>query len=219
MVLLLVLDEVLADGTEDSSADGSKEPVVGFTAQDTTANSTTKSSQQASIGLIHGRSIGIVVGGVGVAGLGRKLMLVGIGILLAALLTPVLTPLTHLLLIGLVLSVGIIAAVALLLLLLLLTVISRMALWVAGIVRAVLPPSLAMLEASVLWRAERVLAPRRAIPLVLRRVALLRILLLLLATFVALLGRIATAVALLRGLAVVRARVRIVGTRHGGSRT
>jgi len=64
--VLLLLEEILADGTQDSSADGSEESMVGFLAQEMATDGTAKGAENASIGFIHGRCIGVVVGGVGV---------------------------------------------------------------------------------------------------------------------------------------------------------
>jgi len=131
--------------------------------------------------------------------------------------------LAHLALVGLILSIGVIAAI---LLLLALAVISWLTLWVASIVGAELVGVLAVLEAALLRWTERVLTARWGEALILWRVlliALLRTVLLLLLA-IALLRRISLlllTVALLRFVLLLvvtalAAAVRVVWTRHDG---
>ena len=109
-----------------------------------------------------------------------------------------LTTLRPLLLVGLVLRIGVATLTTLA------TIIAGVALWVAGIILAILASCLTMLEAAMRWRAEGVLAAGRAEVLILRiATAIVLLLLTILLTLlmstlvVALLRRIATSIVLL----------------------
>lgn len=132
-----------------------------FAAKVVTGETATNGAQETSVLLGHCRSIGIVVGGVRVCGLGRKLVLGEIRLRWGTG--------SHLLLVCLVRSECVVLAVLLLLLLMLLwvlrllrfAIVSSMALGVAGIVLAVRLSLHAVLESACLWRTVRVLSSRR----------------------------------------------------------
>ena len=172
-MLLLVLGEIFSDRAQDSTADSSEETMTCLLAQEVASEATADGTQKTSIGFVHGRSVGVVVWSIGVAGLRRELVLTDVW-LLAALAS-------HLLLVCLVLSVGLVAAVALALALALalrLSVVAGMALRIGGVVGTVLAAGLTVLETTLLRGAEGVLATRGTKVLVLLgilRVALLRI--------------------------------------------
>lgn len=210
MLLLLILQEVFSHAAEESTSDRAQEAMTSLFAEEAATKAATNGTKETTIALSHWGGIGIVVWGIGIRGLGRELMVRWQAALrLLALAT--LTTMTHLLLIGLVLSIGVVASV-----LLRLAVVARVALWIAGVVVTELVALLAVLESTLLWRAERILSARWAEALILLRVALLRV---LLALTVALLGRITLllAITLLRVLrAVALATVGVVRSRHGG---
>lgn len=218
VILPLILDEVLCHAAQDCATDGSQEAVVGLLAEHVSTKATADGAEETTIGLRHSRRIGVVVGGVRVTGLFGELVLTDIRILVAGLAS-----LAQLLLVGLVLGVGIVAATGLLLL----AVVAWRALRVRGVVGAVLLAYSAVLEAAVLRGPERILPTGRGEALVLGRillrVALLRVLLVVVLV-VTLLRRVALllAVALLRVLGLLAvatlAGVGIVRAGHGAER-
>lgn len=162
------------------------------------ASTASQGSEKAAVLLGHGRSVGVVVGSVGVRGLSRSLR-----VLLRAALAALVT--VHPSLIGVICIVG------------------GLALRIGLIVGAILVSLLAVLKAAVLGRTEAVLTSGRTEVLIL--VVLLAVALLLLvavALVIALLRRVTLVVALLRWIAALllvsavaaTATVRIVGTRH-----
>lgn len=130
-------------------------------AHEVASEAATDGTQKTPVGFVHGRSVCVVIWGIGVAGLRGELVLTDVWLL--ATLAP------HLLLVRLVLSVGIVAAVALTLALRL-TVVAGVTLGVRGVVGTVLATSLTVLESTLLGRAEGVLTARGAKVLVLLRV-------------------------------------------------
>lgn len=143
--------------------------MISFLAEHMATESATNCTQQSSIGFRHGRSVRIVVGGVRIGRLWLKLVLARVrmraGLLCAA-------SLGQLCLVGLVLSIGVVATAIILLVGLWLSVVAWMTLWVARIVCAKLSTSLAVLKATMLGRPKGVLAMRRAKALILRRILL-----------------------------------------------
>lgn len=198
-MLLLVFDEIFSQRAHDGASDRSQETMADLVTTKGACSTSSKSTHQASVSLVHGRGVWIVVGTVGVARLSRELVLTGISVLLATLLTTL--TILLLLLVSLVLGVGIIAA-----LVLSLTVVAWVSLRIAGVVGTELTTLLTVLEATLLRGPEGVLATWSPEALVLWRVLLVTLL------RIALLFAVATlAVALLRGIAAITALVALRG--------
>jgi len=150
VLLLLVFHEVLSDTAEKRTANGSQEAVTSFRAEKVTTEATANSTKETTVTLGHRRSIWVVVGSVGIRRLSSELVVLGIG------RNALLSTLTHLVLVGLILSVGVVATVLLLTLLtlLLLAVITGMTLRVASVVGTELVVLLTVLETALLRRTE-----------------------------------------------------------------
>jgi len=131
--------------------------MTSLCAEEVASKATADSAEETTITLGHRRSVGVVVGSIWIRRLSGELVVLSIGgetgsLTLLALCS--LSTLSHLILVGLVLSVGIGAAVLLLTLLLLLAVVARMTLRVTSIVGTELVALLAVLEATLLRRTE-----------------------------------------------------------------
>jgi len=214
VLLLLVLQEILRNAAEDGTSDRAQETMAGLFSQVVATKATTKSTEETAITLSHGRSVGVVVGCIWVRRLTGEFVVLSISreSLALALCTHVL-----LLLVGLILGVGVIAAV---LLRALLAIVACVALWVASVVGTELVLLLAVLEATLLRRTERILSARRRETLILRRVLLVALLRRVLLTLVIALLRLVTllmAISLLwvlGAVALALAAVGIVWSRH-----
>jgi len=200
VVLLLVLQEIFSNATEQSTSNRSQEAMASLFAQEVATEGTASSTKETTITLGHWRSVWVIVRSVGFGGLTRGLR---------QRLRLTLLALTHLVLVGLVLRIRVAAAVLLTLLLtLLLTVVSWLALRVASVVGAELVGVLTVLETALLRRTEGILTTWWGEALILWRVL-----------FVALLRRVSLllAVTLLRPILLVVAALATVGivrTRH-----
>lgn len=204
----VILHLVLGETAQEAPDHGADEAVALLLSEVVACPGSPQATEEAAVLFAHGRGVGIVVGCVGVGRLGSDLW--------RFLTILSLTGLAHGRLIGLVLSICILAGATVLLMLLWLIVpiIVGVALRIAGPVRACLPIPLAVLEAPGSGRAEGVGAARRCETWIgrLRGIALLlrRILL------IALLERITglLSVPLLRRVALLVTLIIIVWTRH-----
>jgi len=151
VLLLFVFQEVLRDGTKDGTSNRAQETMSGLLSEKVATKATSNGAEETAITFGHGRGIGIVVGGVGVGRLASELVVWRNG--LAWLSLAWLTLLTHLLLVGLILSIGVVAAI-LLLRALLAAVVSCVALRVARVVGSELVLLLTVLKSTLLGRAE-----------------------------------------------------------------
>jgi len=193
-MLLLAFGEIFGQRAHDCASNRSQETMADLVTTESACRTSSKSTHQASVALVHRRRIWIIVGTVRIAGLRRELMLTGIAVLLATLLTTL--AILLLLLVGLVLSIGIVAT-----LVLSLAVIAWVSLRVAGIICTKLTTLLTVLEATLLRRAKGVLTTRRPKALVLWRILLVTL------RRISLLFAVALAVTLLRRIAAIAALV------------
>lgn len=148
MLVLLLLSKVLSQRTHDGTANSTQEAVSGLVATPGARSATTQSAEQTTVLFGHRRSVGIVIGSIGIGRLARSLR-----VLLCALTLRLVVEgafiIVHPSLVG---CVGIIAL---------------RALRIATVVTSTVVAGLRMLESAVLRRTEGVLATRGAEVLVL----------------------------------------------------
>lgn len=162
VLLLALLRVVLGHRSHDRTADGPQEAVAGFVSGKPACRAAGQRAEQTSVCFRHGRGVGVEAGRVRVGALSREFVLgrARLGLPVGGSL------LVHAALVGLVLCVGVVAAVllglGLLLLLLLVAVVAGVALRIGGVILAVGDALLAVLEAARLGRTEGVRSSWRA---------------------------------------------------------
>lgn len=112
-LLLLILQEVFGNAAEESATDCSQEAMASLFAEEAAAEAAANGTEETTIALGHRRSVWIVVRGIGVRGLARKLVVLNLGWQAGTLALSAVSTLTHLVLISLVLAIGVGAAVLL----------------------------------------------------------------------------------------------------------
>lgn len=65
-LLGLLLSEVLGDRAHDSATDSTEDTMTSLVAEEGTASATSHCTKETAVLLGHGRSIGVIVGGLGV---------------------------------------------------------------------------------------------------------------------------------------------------------